>query len=456
MSNPIPQPIPANGSPADSGGPPTPLQPRSPKTARILAGLGLGAVLGATANFLAGGTPTLTAVVRYVTEPAGQIWLRALFMIVIPLVFATLSLGVAKLAAVSRLGRIGLKTLLFFVVTSGFAAIVGMTMIAVFHPGSGISPETRARLLENYQHGASEPKAGAAAPMLGVDTVVNIVPRNPLAAAVENNMLGIIFFSLVFGLALGLVPAVRSHFLIEVLRGLADVMMAIIDLVMKLAPFGVFALLFSVAAKFGFHLLEMLAGYVVVVVTGLLIFEVGFYGILLRWLARRNPLEFFRGGRVAVVTAFSTGSSNATLPTTIRVSETDLGLPPEICGFVLPLGAAMNKNGTALFEGAAILFISQVLGIPLHLPQLAVVFIMTILTAGVGTAGVPSAVIPLMIPVLAAVGIPSGGIALIVGVDIIIEMCRTVVNVSGHMVATAVVARTEINSAPGNTGTAGK
>ncbi|MHB8653910.1 MAG: dicarboxylate/amino acid:cation symporter [Terriglobia bacterium] len=414
-----------------------------PNTRHILIGFALGLVTGAAANYFWGGTSGLENFITYVTGPAGEIWLRSLIMIVIPLVFAVLSLGVADLGNVKKLGRIGLKTFLFFVISAALAGALGLFLVDAFRPGAGLAPEVRSRLLETYGNEV-RPSQGTAGPAgLGIQTLVNIVPRNPVAAAAQGDMLGVIFFSLIFGLALGRVPAERGQTLRHTLRGLAHVMAEIIDLVMKLAPYGVFALIFSVAARFGFDLLVRLGWYVVIVVAGLVFIQFGVFSVLLKWMAARDPMVFFRRARVVMLTAFSTASSNGTLPTTLRVSETALGLPPDICGFVLPLGASMNKIGSALFEGASIAFIAQVMGIPLGWSAKAVVIVMTVLTAGVGNAGLPSAIIPLMIPVLDAVGVPGEGIALIIGVDRLLDMCRTTVNVTGHMVAAAWIARSE-------------
>ena len=413
------------------------------KTGHILAGLVAGAVTGVLANLLWGETAGPEKVVRYVTDPAGQIWLRSLIMIVVPLVFAMVSTGVAGLGDLKKLGRLGLKTLLSFVLLAAMAAVVGLLTVAWIRPGSGVAPEARERLLATYRHEAEQSKGMAGQTTFGIHTLVNIVPRNPLAAAAQGDMLGVIFFSVVFGLALGLLPEARSATLFEALRGLTAVMEVIIDLVMKLAPYGTFALIFSVAARFGFDILAKLGWYVLAVVAGLAIFQFGVFAVLVRALAGGSPRWFFRGAKDPMVTAFSTSSSNATLPTTIRASETLLGLPPDICAFVLPLGAAMNKNGSALFEAASVLFIAQVFGIHLGFTALFVVVVLTVLTAGLTNPGVPSAVIPLMILVLEAVGVPGEGIALIVGVDRLLDMCRTSVNVTGNMVVAAYVARSE-------------
>ena len=414
-----------------------------PNAGHILIGFGLGVIAGLAAKLLWGGAPALDNFVNYVTQPLGEIWLRSLIMIVIPLVFAVLSLGVAELGNVKKLGRIGAKTFLFFVFLSALSGVLGLLVVDAFRPGDGLSAETRSHLLETYGREATPAKGAAASVSPVIQTLINIVPRNPIASAAQGDMLPVIFFSLIFGVALGRVPGGRGDPIRRGLRALSEVLAEIIDMVMALAPVGVFALIFSVAARFGFELLARLGWYALCVIAGLLIFQFGLFPLLLRWLARRDPWVFLRRARVVMLTAFSTASSIGTLPTTLRVSETSLGLPAEICGFVLPLGASMNKIGSALFESASIAFIAQVLGIPLGWSAQAVVVAMTVLTAGVSNAGIPSAVVPLMIPVLDAVGVPGEGIALIIGMDRLLDMCRTVVNVTGHMVIAACVARLE-------------
>ncbi len=413
------------------------------RTSHILGGLIAGAITGLVANLLWGRTSGLEKFVRYVTDPAGQIWLRSLIMIVVPLVFALVSLGVAGLGDLKKLGRLGLKTLGGFLALAALAAALGLMVVNVTRPGTGLSAEVRERLLTTYRPEAEESKALRGRVLFGIQTLINIVPRNPIAAAAQGDMLAVIFFSIVFGIALALLPSGRSAGLIEALRGLGAVMEVIIDLVMKLAPYGAFALIFSVVARFGFELLTKLGLYVLAVVAALLLFQFGVYGLIVRGLARRSAWDFFRGARDPMVTAFSTSSSNATLPTTMRAGETRLGLPPAICGFVLPLGASMNKNGSAVFEAATVLFIAQVFGISLSLPAQLVVLVLTVLTAGVSNVGIPGAVIPLTMMVLDSVGIPSEGIALVIGVDRLLDMCRTAVNVTGHMVVATCLARSE-------------
>lgn len=411
-----------------------------PSAGLILSGLALGALSGAICKFFWGGSKGLDYFMRYGTDPAGQVWLRALIMIVIPLVFAVLSLSVAELGDYKKLGKMGLEALALFVALAALAGAVGLLVADAVRPGAGVAHETRAGLLAAYQGQATASQVPPQA--FGIQTIVRMVPRNPIGAAAREDILGVIVFSLIFGLAMGRLPAERTRTLREAIRGLGDVMTSIIDLVMLLAPYAVFALVFSAAGRFGLDLLEKLAWYLFTVIAGLAIMHFGVYSLLLAGLARRKPREFFRRARVALATAFSTSSSVATLPTTIHVSEKELGLPPDVCGLVLPLGASMNKAGSAVFEAASVVFIAQVLGMKLAVTAQVLVIVLTVFTAGIGVVGVPSAVIPLMISVLAAVGIPGEGIALIIGVERLLDMCRTTVNVGGHMVAAAIVART--------------
>lgn len=419
----------------------------APKTWHILAGLGLGAASGVTANLAWGKTATLALIVRYGTEPAGQMWLRALIMVVIPLIFARLSLGVAGLGDLHQLGRVGLKTLLFFLLITTLAAVVGLSMVNLVQPGVGLPPETRQHLLAAYQQNPAAAQAAVPRGQFGIQTLVNVVPRNPLGAAAQGDMLGVIFFSLAFGVALALLPPERTKILREVLHALADAMIVIIDLVMKLAPYGVFALLFTVSARFGLDLLTRLGAYILTVVAGLVIFEFGVYPLLIKFFTGWPPATFFRRAWAAILTAFTTSSSNATLPTTLKVCEESLGLPGEVCGFVVPLGATMCMNGTALFEGVTVLFIAQVFGIHLSLSA-RIVVMATAIVMSMGAAGVPSGAIQVLILVLEAVGVPGEGIAMVVGVDRVLDMCRTAVNVTGDMVTATFVARSEGKGGP--------
>ncbi|HSC77735.1 MAG TPA: dicarboxylate/amino acid:cation symporter [Candidatus Acidoferrales bacterium] len=409
---------------------------------RILLGLLLGAVTGVACHALFAPSPVLELVVEKITQPVGQIWLRALIMIVLPLVFASLTLGVAGLGDIRKLGRIGLKTVAYFLATTALAATIGLTLVNLLHPGAGLTEETRKELMARFSGQAQQLAQTTGTVKVGVELLVNIVPRNPVAAAAQFDMLAVIFFSLLFGAALGILPAERARPMIGVLEALGDIVVVIIGWVMKLAPIGVFALIFSVTALFGYDILRKLLWYVLTVLLGLAIHFFGVYSFLVRVLGGMSPLAFFSRIRTIIVTAFSTSSSNATLPTTLQVTEKKLGVPKEICGFVLPLGATMNMHGTALFEGVTVLFIAQVLGVALSFEQQVIVVLMAVLMA-VGTAGVPSGSIPLLMIVLGTVGLPPEAIALVLGVDRILDMCRTTLNVTGDVTAALYIARSE-------------
>lgn len=425
---------------------------RLPLATRILLGLILGAVAGVSANFAFGGAPWLEWGISKVTEPVGQMWLRSLIMIVLPLVFASLALGVAGLGDLGQLGRIGAKTFAYFLFSTALSVVIGLALVNLIRPGAGLPEETRAQMLETYATQAAAGKERAQTMEFNIQLLVNIVPRNPLKSMVDFDMLAVIFFSIMFGVGLALIPAARAKPMVQVLEALGDVVTAIIDLVMKLAPYGVFALIFSVTARFGYDLLRLLGLYVITVIVGLAIHMFVSLPALVRLLARLNPFDFFMRIRTIIVTAFSTSSSSATLPTSLRVAETEVGIPKNVCGFVLPLGATMNMNGTALFEGVTVLFIAQVFGVELHLGQQLIVVLMSVITA-VGAAGVPGGSIPLLILVLQAVGLPGEGIAIVLGVDRILDMCRTTLNVVGDVTAAAFITRSEgyeFTPRPGN------
>jgi len=410
-----------------------------PLHTRIMIGLIAGAGAGVAVNVATGGGPGTQRFVALVTEPLGRVWLNALIMVVIPLIISTLALGVAGLGSIRQLGRIGATTLLSFLGLTAIATVLGLFAVNVVQPGRGLDPDVTARLIETYR-GQSEQAMGLVEGALGMETFVRIVPRNPVQAAANGEMLAVIFFALMIGVALTLVPPEKADPLLHFFDSVAAVTVAIIGLVMQLAPYAVFALIFSVTARFGFHILVSLLMYVLTVVACLAVFLVAGYGLILRLVARRSPLDFFRSARIVMLTAFSTSSSSATLPTTLRVAEEELGIPRQIAGFVIPLGATMNMNGTALFEGVTVLFIAQVFGIHLALVQQLVVVVMSVVTA-IGVAGIPGGSIPLLMMVLGLVGVPMEGIAIILGVDRILDMCRTTVNVTGDLVTATIVER---------------
>jgi len=406
---------------------------------KILLGLLAGAAVGTTVNLLTDGGPGTQRFVSLVTEPIGRMWLAALIMVVIPLIVSTLALGVAGLGSLKQLGRIGALTLGAFLLTTAVATVFGLVAMNTVRPGHGLDPEVKDQLMETYQ-GQTEDAMGLSGDAFSINLLVRIVPRNPVQAAANGEMLAVIFFALMIGVALASLPSEKARPMLEFLDSLAHVTVAIIELVMKLAPIGVFCLIFSVTARFGFDLLVNLARYVVTVVGAMVVFVVIVYPLMLALAARVRPGLFFRRARIVMVTAFSTSSSSATLPTTMRVAERDMAIPREVAGFTLPLGATMNMNGTALFMGATVIFLAQVFGVSLSLSAQAVVVVMAVITA-VGVAGIPGGSIPLLMMVLAMVGVPAEGIAIILGVDRILDMCRTTLNVTGDLVTAAVVHR---------------
>jgi DAACS family dicarboxylate/amino acid:cation (Na+ or H+) symporter len=424
-----------------------------PLHTRTLIGGLLGVGAGIAAHFAVAASPQaiarLNGFIANVTQPIGQIFLRLLFMLVIPLIFSALVLGVAGMGDPRSLGRIGLKSLVYTVVVSAIAVLLGVTLVNVLRPGEGISPELKARLSAGAAQRAAGVTGGAtggaaanATTKSGVELLTEIVPRNPLKAAADGDMLGVMFFSLMVGIGLALTRTPAAEKFQQAIEGLLDVSMRLIDMVISLAPIGVAALLFNLTAQLGYEILAQLARYVGVVLLALLIHQFVVYSLSVRLFGGMSPLFFFRGIQEAMWTAFSTSSSNATLPTALRVAEEELKLPPSVSRFVLTIGATMNQNGTALFEGVTVLFLAQFYGVSLTLSQQTLVVVICIL-GGVGTAGVPSGSIPVVAMILGMVRIPVEGIGLVLGVDRFLDMCRTVLNVSGDLAAAVVVSRGE-------------
>ncbi len=406
---------------------------------RMLAGLVLGVVLGIVANLTSGDAEWLKGFVAGVTEPGGRIFLRLLFMLVIPLVVSALALGVSGLGDLRALGRIGLKTFAYTVVVSSIAVMIGVTLVQVLRPGDGLSPELKQRLLE--QSTAAPPPAPSVS-ATGADFVVGLVPNNALKAMVDMDMLAVMVFALLLGIGIATTRTEPARRFEEALQGLYDITMRLLGLVLQVAPIGVACLTFTLTARLGYGVLVQLGAYVGVVLLALSIQQFVVYSISVRWLGGMSPRHFFFGIREAMLTAFSTASSNATLPTSLAVAERELKLPPHVSRFVLTIGSTANQNGTALFEGVTVLFLAQFYGIELTLAQqLTVVFIAIL--GGIGTAGVPAGSIPVVALILGMVGVPVEGIGLILGVDRFLDMCRTTLNVTGDLAAAVVVARGE-------------
>ncbi len=409
---------------------------------RMLLGFLLGAGAGLAAHAWAGESAGLAKFIQYVSGPVGQVFLRLLFMLVIPLIFSALVLGVAELGDVRSLGRVGAKTLAATVLLSTIAVVLGLLLVNLLQPGAGLSEELRGRLLEGAAERAAGLGKGTAPAADFSQFFLQIIPDNPLRAAANGDMLAVMFFSLMVGVGLTLVSTAASVRFQEAIQGLYDVTMRLIGLVIQMAPIGVAALLFTLTAQLGVEILVQLVRYVGVVVLALAIHLLVVYSLAVWALARRRPLPFFRAISEAMLTAFSTASSNATLPTSLKVAEEKLRLPPQVARFVLTVGATANQNGTALFEGVTVLFLAQFYGVPLTLAQQAAVMAISI-AGGIGTAGVPAGSIPVVAMILGTVGIPVEGIGLILGVDRLLDMCRTTLNVTGDLVIAAAVSHDE-------------
>jgi len=412
--------------------------------AKILIGAVLGAGAGGAAYLIFKDNPATTEtneagalrwVINYIATPVGDIFLNLLFMLVLPLMFAALVLGISEYKDLRQLGNIGLKTLAYTIVVSMIAVFIGIAAVNLIRPGDGISDEVRAKLMAETSSELAKSQASA---KTGVQLIVDIVPRNPIKAAAENNFLGWMFFAVMIGVGICLVQTPATAHFRTTIEGLFEICMRLIGLVIALAPIGVCALLFRMTATFGWDMLVQLAKYGGVVLLALAIHQFVVYPLIIRLVARRSPMQFFRDIQEAMVTAFSTSSSNATLPTAIKVAEENLKLPPRVSRFVLTVGATANQNGTALFEGITVLFLAQFYGVHLGLGQQFIVVLMCIL-GGIGTAGVPSGSLPVIAIICGMVGIPPEGIGMIFGVDRFLDMCRTVLNVTGDLTAAVVV-----------------
>jgi DAACS family dicarboxylate/amino acid:cation (Na+ or H+) symporter len=414
---------------------------------RILLGLVAGAAAGISARVLTGGASWVTWVGDNLAGPAGQIFLRLLLMTVVPLVFTSIVTGVYALGDLRHVGRVGGRAMLFFLISTLCAGALGLALTDLFRPGDGISVEMRDTLLDTYRSQADGLQAGGPAGF-GVHTFVQIVPRNPIKAAADMDMLAILFTALAFGAALASLPAEVARPVMAVIDGAQRTLMVIIGAAMQVAPFGVFGLVFVVTSRFGWDLLRPLGSYMLVVVVGLALHGALTISLLVNFLGGVKPLTFWKKSRRSLATAFSTSSSSATLPTNIAVAQEEFGLPAHIAGFVLPLGATMNMNGTALFEGVTVLFLAQVFGVELALGQQVVVLMLAVLTA-IGAAGVPGGSLPLMMMVLATVGVPPEGIAIVIGVDRLLDMCRTTINVTGDLAAALFAGRGESSHGAG-------
>ncbi len=419
---------------------------------KILLGLLAGLILGLISNLLIEDKGQILWFVNNISYPIGQVFLRMIFMIVIPLIFVAIVLGVSDFRDIHKIGRIGGKAIAFTFVITSISVLIGIAAVNTFEPGKQISETDRNSLIETISGSESVTQiVGKVKESKGIlQIIIDIVPRNPFAEIVYafdpnyqgGGLLSLMFFALVFGIAMSLVDPKRTETLNLTMQGIYDILMKIIDFAMKLAPFGVAALIFNTTSQLGFQVLSLLMSYVSIVLIALAVHLLVTYSVILKYFVKINPLTFFKNISEVIITAFSTSSSNATLPTSIRVTNDKFKLDKDITNFVLTVGSTANQNGTALYEGITVLFLAQFYGIDLSLSSQLIIILLSIL-AGIGTAGVPGGSLPLVVALLQTVGIPAESIGIIFGVDRILDMSRTVVNVTGDIVLTCWINKSE-------------
>jgi dicarboxylate/amino acid:cation (Na+ or H+) symporter, DAACS family len=407
---------------------------------KLLVALGLGIVGGLIGHIFVG-NEALNFFNTHILNPVGQIFLRLIFMIVVPLIFSALVMGVYELAKVAGLGRVATRTIFYTLLASGLSVVVGIGLVNIIQPGSAIQLDEGIKASIAAQSGAIGTMQQNITETKSISQIiVELIPKNPIESAskaLSGELVALMVFALIFGLAMTRVKTDVTG-LLSFFEQIYAVSMKIMSFAMKIAPFGIFALVFNTVFKFGYEILFSLALYVLVVVLGLLIQQFVVYSILLRSIGKRSPWAFYKECGEVLLYAFSTASSNATLPKSLDVAENRLKLDPRISRFVLTIGATANQNGTALFEGVTVLFLAQVYGIHLDLAQQFQVVFMSML-AGVGTAGVPGGSLPLIMILVQSLGIPAEGMGLILGVDRFLDMARTTLNVSGDLVVAALV-----------------
>jgi Na+/H+-dicarboxylate symporter len=393
----------------------------------------IGLVIGIAIGLIFGQKATLI-------EPIGTIFLRLITLVVVPLVFVSLLLGTAGVGDIKKVGRMGLKTLAYFIFTTILAISIGLLLANIARPGSGLSSEVQARIQQTTEAQSPIDLQKLQKPST-IQILIDIIPTNPVKAFTEGNMLQIIFMALLFGTVFTMIPRDKAQPILFFLDGLNEAIIQIVHLAMKLAPYGVLALIASVTGKFGLSVLITLFKYAATVIGGLFLYGVTWNSLAVASLGRMNPLSFFRGVREALLIAFSTSSSNATLPVAIDCLDR-IGISRQYSSFVMPLGATINMDGTALYQGVSAVFISQIYGISLGLGgQLMIVLMATL--ASIGAAGVPSAGIITLVMVLKQIGVPLEGLALILGVERFLDMCRTTVNVIGNLACSVVIQQWE-------------
>lgn len=419
---------------------------------RILLGLVIGAVAGVVTLLVGGVAPVVLDAARKLTslvlDPLGQVFLRMLFFVVIPLVFASLAMGVAQLERLGQLGPLAGRTFALFFLNMSIAVALALVVMNVVGPGETLSPETRTHLMAEYGGTAAQHvERSAEQPDLTPMAVVEMfMPRNLFGAFVGNDrgklgdVLPLILFAILVGAAAIRLGGEQREKLRSGLGLVNDLMTGIVHFALQLAPYAVPALIYGVIVKMGWDIVLALGLFVVCCVSAMLLHLFGTMSIWVRLLAQRRVGEFWRQLRPVLATAFSTSSSAATLPAALAVAREQLNVKPPVAGFVLPLGTTMNMAGTALYEGCVVLFVAQVFGIELTLLHQVTLLFLAVLSA-VAVAAIPGGSLPLIAGLLAAFGVPPDGIGIILGVDRILDMTRTMVNVGSDVVTTTVVDR---------------
>lgn len=409
---------------------------------KVLVGFALGGLVGLLVNeFGFGDAAGIQFFTTYLAKPFGQIFLNLLFMLVVPLMFSALVLGVAELGDIASLGRLGWKTLMYTATVTGIAVGIGLIMVNLLQPGSHLDPALVQQAMSQYSTKASE-IATSGSQLDFMTLLVNIVPHNVIAAAADDKQkLGIVFFALMFGIGLVMTPTPATQAFKHALQGLFEICMRLIGMIIKLAPYAVACFTFILCASLGFDAITGLAWFVITVLLALATHMFVVLPLWVKFVGRMSPRAFFRGSQEAILTAFATASSTATLPVTLRVAEDELKLPRKVSRFVLTVGASANHHGTALFEGITVLFLAQVAGLDLSLTKQLLVLGLCIL-GGIGTAGIPSGSLPVIAMICSIIGLQPEGIAIILGVNTFLDMCRTSLNVTGDLATAVVVSAT--------------
>ncbi len=374
-------------------------------------------------------------------KPIGTLFINLLTLIAIPLVIASLIIGASSLEDVKKLGRLGAKALALYIITSIIAITIGLTLANLIQPGTKVAGETSNRLLIEFQD-ETPIDISQHFELNILDFIVSIVPKNPISAMANGAMLQIVFFSLIFGLTILFIDKEKAKYVIGFFSGVSEIMIKMVQIIMKIAPIGVFALISATIAEFGYEFLSTLIWYILAVFLGLFIHTLIVYGSLVKFIGKYSIISFFRNIRTAQVIGFTTSSSAATLPITFDCVENKIGVPKSISGFVLPLGATINMDGTALYQGVAAVFIAQVYGLDLTIIE-QLTILLTALLASIGTAPVPGVGIIMLVMILESINIPAQGIALILGVDRLLDMARTITNISGDAAVCVSVAGSE-------------